>query len=352
MNNREMMMPKGRTIAGNMAGISLVEMMIAMLVGMILLAGIYRVFISTTTSYQFEAELSNVQENGRFAMEFLTRDTRQTGYRGCAGSQTNVVNTLNPGAGSLFDFDKAIEGYDDVVDPNAADFVAMGISPQVGTDVLVLRKLDSDVTVEIVDQMPTTSADLKITGGIVPAPLADNDIVMITDCQAASVFQITNFTDGALKANVVHNAGGSTSPGNATKDLGHSFGPGSEIAKMSTCIYFVDRDVNGEIGLYFKVNNDIPQMIVSGVETMQVTYGVDTDGDRDIDTFVDADAVADWATVLAARIGILVASTNEVQRGDVDDAAYTVNGINIPAANDRRMRQVFVTTVALRNRLP
>ena len=345
-------MPKGWNIVGNAVGISLVEMMIAMLVGMILLAGIYRIFISTTTSYQFEAELSNIQENGRFAMEFLTRDTRQTGYRGCAGSRVSVTNTLNPGAGSLFDFDRAIEGFDDVVDPAATDFADMGISPQVGTDVLILRKLDSDVTVEIVDQMPDSSADLKIIGGISPPPLADNDIVMITDCQAAAVFQITNFTDGTLKANVVHNAGGSTSPGNATKDLGHSFGPGSEVAKMSTYIYFVDTNANGEFGLYFKVNSGAPQEIVSGVESMQVTYGIDTNGDRNIDAFVVAGGVANWADVLAVRIGILVASTNEVQRGDVDIAAYNVNGTNIPAANDRRMRQVFVTTVALRNRLP
>lgn len=347
-----MMMPKRRTIAGNSAGISLVEMMIAMLVGMVLLAGIYRVFISSTTSYQFETELSNLQENGRFAMEFLTRDTRQTGYRGCAGSQVAVTNTLNPGAGSLFDFDRAIEGYDDVTDPAAAEFAAMGISPQMSTDVLILRKMDSDVIVEIVDQMPDTSADLKITGNVVPPPLADNDIVMITDCQAAAVFQITNFTDGVLKANVVHNAGGSTTPGNATKDLGHAFGPGSEIAKMSTYIYFVDTNANGEVGLYYKINAGGSQEIVSGVESMQVTYGVDTDGDRDIDTFVKAGGVASWANVLAARIGVLVASTDEVQRGDVDVAAYTVNGTNIPAANDRRLRQVFVTTVALRNRLP
>jgi type IV pilus assembly protein PilW len=339
---------------GNPAGISLVEMMIAMLIGMLLLAGIYRIFISSTTSYQFEEELSNLQENGRFAMEFLTRDARQTGYRGCAGSQATVTNTLNGGFGALFDFERAIEGYDDITDSNAADFLQMGISPLEGSDVLVLRKMNSDILVEIVEQMPDTSADLKVTGGIDPAPFDDGDIVMITDCQAAAVFQITNYTSGggSIKGNVVHNAGGSTVPGNATKDLGHSFGPGSEVARMVTSVYYVDTNANGVPGLYFKNGNAAPQEIVGGIESMQITYGVDTDGDRDIESYVAATGVADWGDVLAARIGLLVASADEVPRGEIDAAPYTVNGTVIPAANDRRLRQVFVTTVALRNRLP
>jgi type IV pilus assembly protein PilW len=353
MRNTRMSLFKRVSFLGGSAGISLIELMVAMLVGMILLAGIYRIFISTTTSYEFEEELSNLQENGRFALEFLTRDTRQTGYRGCAGSQVTVTNALNAGAGTLFDFDRAVEGFDDVADPAAADFVAMGISPQVGSDVLVLRKMDGDTTLEIVTQMPDTSADLKVTGGIIPQPLEDFDIVMISDCRAAAVFQITNFTDGggSIKADVVHNTGVGA-PGNATKDLGHSFGPGAEIAKMATFVYFVDTDANGEPGLYHKAGSGVPQEIVSGIESMQITYGLDTDGDRDIDTYVTAAGVADWARVLAVRIGLLVASIDEVPRGDIDTASYSVNGTDIPAANDRRLRQVFVTTVALRNRLP
>ncbi|ABA89396.1 type IV pilus minor pilin PilW [Syntrophotalea carbinolica DSM 2380] len=346
-------MPIGFTITGNSRGISLIEMMIAMLIGMLLLGGVYRIFISTTTSYRFEEELSNLQENGRFAMEFLTRDTRQTGYRGCAGSGVSVTNTLNAGAGALFDFDRAVEGYDDVADPNAADFVAMGITPIIGSDVLILRKMDSDVMVEIVEQMPDTSADIKITGGINPAPIADFDIVMVSDCQAAAVFQVTNYTDGggSIKADVVHNSGVG-SPGNATKDLGHSFGPGAEIAKMTTYVYFIGTNADGEPGLYYKVSSGVAQEIVGGIESMQITYGIDADSDRDIDSYVTAAGVADWATVLAVRVGLLVASMDEVLRGEVDAAAYTLNGTNIAAANDRRLRQVFTTTVALRNRLP
>lgn len=84
---------------------------------------------------------------------------------------------------------------------------------------------------------------------------------------------------------------------------------------------------------------------------MQILYGVDTDGDRAPDTYRNATAVtagADWPNVVTVRIGMLMRTVDEYG-ADVDNAVRAVNGTNIGPMNDRRLRRVFTTTLALRN---
>lgn len=64
-------------------GYTLIELMIAMLVGVFLISGAMQIFISTKQSNRMQENLSRLQENGRFAMEYLERDIRMTGYWGC-----------------------------------------------------------------------------------------------------------------------------------------------------------------------------------------------------------------------------------------------------------------------------
>lgn len=334
---------------GNMAGLSLVEMMIAMLVSLILLGGMHRIFTSTTTSYDFESEMSNLQENGRFSLDFLTRDIRMAGYRGCAGSNVDIFSTLNNSGDFLYNFDQAIRGYDDVADPPPTDL--SGIAPVLGTDVLVLRKQSTGDSVQITKQMPTTSADLTINN-VSTEPIKTGDIVMITDCQEAAVFQVThaNYPASGTDANMVHNTGEDT-PGNFQKDLQHVYDAGAEITVMQTQTYYIGTNgTTGRPGLFQRSGGVINEM-VSGVENMQITYGVDTNGNGTIDGYVVAGGVADWDDVLAVRVGLLVSSAEEIPRIEIDDVAHNVNGTTVAAANDRRLRYVFVTTVVMRNRL-
>ena len=58
------------------AGLTLVELMVAMVIGLLLLAGISQVFVSNKQTYRLLEAQSHVQENGRFAFEFMARDVR------------------------------------------------------------------------------------------------------------------------------------------------------------------------------------------------------------------------------------------------------------------------------------
>ena len=68
-------------------GMTLIEIMIALLIGAFLLGGVLQIFINSKQTYRMQENLSRLQENGRFAMEFLARDIRMAGYWGCISPQ-------------------------------------------------------------------------------------------------------------------------------------------------------------------------------------------------------------------------------------------------------------------------
>ena len=94
--------------------------------------------------------------------------------------------------------------------------------------------------------------------------------------------------------------------------------------------------------------------LVEAVETMQVRYGVDTDLDGAIDrydTANDVEDAGDWASVAAVRVAIVTRSPDEYGT-EVDETDYLVDDVIFDPVDDRRVRQVFVSTIAIRNRLP
>ena len=80
---------QGARAAHHQLGTTLVELMVATAIGLFLTAGIVALFASTRQTYRTTEALSLLQENGRFAMEYLSRDLRKTGYR-------DIINTSTP----------------------------------------------------------------------------------------------------------------------------------------------------------------------------------------------------------------------------------------------------------------
>jgi type IV pilus assembly protein PilW len=108
--------------------------------------------------------------------------------------------------------------------------------------------------------------------------------------------------------------------------------------------------------------------VAENVEDLDFLYGVDTDSDGTVDSYMSADTVAanQWRQVLSVRVSLVAVSAEAAKNlggkpqviylrdstGDgIADAQDAGNKPNDP--KDRlRLRQVFTTTVALRNRLP
>jgi type IV pilus assembly protein PilW len=107
------------------------------------------------------------------------------------------------------------------------------------------------------------------------------------------------------------------------------------------------------------VAEGVEEELIEGVETMQVQYGIDSNADNIRDgNYVAANAVSNWDTVMTVRVSLLLRTDNPMDGGNAMATSATVGGVTVtyPAdedgkRTDRFDRQVFTTTIALRNRI-
>ena len=334
-------------------GFSLVELMVSITIGLVLLAGVMSIFFSSRVTYIANENTARLQESGRVALDFLTHDVRAAGYMGCARA-VPFNTTLNNPTALLWDYSIPLQGFES--DGAGAWAPALGAgtldpAPINDSDVLVVRSLQRDGRALRVNfSLASLTSDPNV-GAMAPQPYADGSVMMITDCNASSVFQMNSWNAGQL----VHNVGGSTPPGNATTDLGYLYQVGARVAPLATYIYYVGTDpVTNLPGLYRQTGSTQPaELIIDGVQALQVAYGEDTNGDRIADQYVAADAVANWDRVLSVSMAMLVQSDESGTRTDVNTYPLLPAGIGgqtLGPFNDRRQRMVFTTTIALRNR--
>jgi prepilin-type N-terminal cleavage/methylation domain-containing protein len=87
----------------NKKGITLIELLVALVISGIVIAGIYRLFVVQSRAYTVQDQVAEVQQNIRTTMEILLRDLRMTGYdNDSLSSKVNVVNPIIIGDGSKF----------------------------------------------------------------------------------------------------------------------------------------------------------------------------------------------------------------------------------------------------------
>lgn len=341
----------------NQRGFSLIELMIAMVIGLILLLAVLQVFVGSSVTYGVQSGLAKVQENGRFAMSFISRDLRQAGYTGCSRN-TTLANTLNRnGSGavpSYLDMGQTITGFDDMNGTDAFDEV-----PIAGTDVIEVRYVDPNTSCDV-DQHVVNSANLHCTAD---HSFQRGDVLVVTDCKHTAIFQFSH--PGTGNHIVVHNTGNAVSPGNCTKGLGtpvvctangteYPFNDGV-IMKMAAYRYYVAESPRGEPALYRETignssgtANFQAQELLEGVENLQILYGEDANSDGSADYYVPFSEVAEEDDIVSVRVSLLIRSDqdNLVQ----GQQRIMFNGIET-TFNDGYLRKVFTSTIALRNRL-
>lgn len=328
-------------------GLTLVELMVAMVLGLVVIGGAISLTLANRQSYRTNEGLSQVQESARTAFELLARDLRQAGVSGC-DNEGQVANVLEPGGAEWWVGWFGLEGHDGGQDTSAVLFGVERGRRVAGTDAVQLQGIDG-IPLTIEDHDPVL-AEIQLNA--VAADIVAGDLMIACDFDHATIFQVSSYDAGAV---ALRHEMGVVSPGNCSTGLGfptdcssatgesHAFERNSFIGRFFATDWYIGQNGRAEEGgrslfrrRLVSGGNELTEEVVAGVTDMQLAYRVEGR-----DGFEDADDLAaiDWRNVVAVRVELTVDSADTRVSSDSDE-------------NSGRIQRTFTQIITLRNRVP
>jgi type IV pilus assembly protein PilW len=311
-------------------GLSLIELMVALVIGALLIAGAVTVFLQSRNTYRTSDVVSRMQEVGRYALDVISPDVRQAGFWGLTNRPMSFTNTAaavtkDCAAGFAVNIGVPIEGRDATA-TGGSGYNLAGCPAK---------------TVPLPAVTPVTWSDLLIVRrvGVDQAPLENKRLQIQTNRET-----IVLFSDGVRPA-------------------GYNVAPQSETHNLSVGAYYIGETpaVNGIRQFALRRQTLIagaagPEMrddeIVPGVQDMQVQFGLDVNGDGTVERYVNPeDAIPAGARIATVQVWLLVVS-DEREIGFTDsNRAYTYANASQTAAvfHDNRRRVLVSRTIQIRN---
>ena len=323
-------------------GLTLIELMVSLVLGLILVGGVLSIFVSTNQTARVNDNLMRIQENARIAFDLMARDLREAGQNPCGAKL--VANVLRS-AGSIpvwADWNAGtLRGYDNNEDETAIKAFGTTTNARVqGTDAVLMIKADSgDIAVESHD-----TAAFQFTLAT-ESNFQAKDIALVCDGKSAAIFQIDTVSSPGGVANKVigleadvtnincsnflaYTAPASNCPANTKKFEIGSETPEIKMAPLGSYFWYVGNAESGGRSLYrSKIshlkNNKIiimsPDEMIPNVQDLQITY-LTRNGTTGAlaDDWVAASSIADWADdslttqVVAVRLDVTLQSTENV----------------------------------------
>ena len=365
-------------------GLSLVELLVAMTIAMIILAGVTQTLLTNQKNQQWSDNVAYIQENARYAADLLSHDVRLAGYFGCAinNGATKYYNSVNPGGFSDFLDTRGLQGWDgtQTIPTDIATSADLwgSVSGNPKPDAFIVRRADDGLDLGVASHN-WHAAQFKLTNYNPMSP-GDLAIVVGSTCTNVSLVQMSGPSSGGTNVEFVHNTG-TGSPGNCTKIIKDSndpaypngfscsspggapskcggncqYSPGATIMRYVVHAYYIGKSVDDStVPALFRAqlqNNTstgnvsaVRDELVPGVEDMQVRYGVDEDGDGNADRYATATSLAsaDWDKVVSARIELVMRSYDQLlPKKQRKYLGHTYD--------DKYLRQQVNVTVRLRN---
>lgn len=345
-------------------GLSLVELMVALAIGSVLIAGAVYVYSQSRTSQRVSDTLARLQENGRFVLSIIEPDVQLAGYYGFTNS-ANEIRYIQDGntASSIPAVKIGLDGESDVVGgpqdcgtnfainvaasiegsndsyPFGVTCAAQGGGAQPETDTLTIRRAGRPpadgigAAVEgrtqlLVSRLSPTNVFMFSDGKLPPSPTPTADLVQVRDLVVRTYYVAQSSTDPDQ--------------------------PGLPALRVKSLVdnAFVDEE------------------LMRGVEDLQVQFGYDTgsyDGNLDIDAgldedgngipdapngiatrYVDPGEVPNGFQVVAVRVWVLLRA-EQPEVGYVDGKTYEYAGKTVGPKNDNFRRVLMSRTIQLRN---
>ena len=340
-------------LVGNSRGIGLVELMIAMTIGLVLLGGIGYIFLGSQQTFRTQDGFSRIQENVRYALDQVGVDVRMAGYAGCLNlasidpanptsiPRISVMANSPPAIGLA----EAMRGYDGT---NWVTMGAPGVAPAnwiSGTGVFVITRA-SEAGVNLTGNIVPTNANIQIAGN--PNNFVAGEALLVANCLTADLFRATTVSSGGGTVTIAH-----SNSSNTANFTINAYGDEAEMFRMISNTYFIGTNPAGVPALYRRPLDGNAEELVDNVENIVMRFGIDTDNDFVFNSYASASAVTNWRQVMTARLSMVFRSNSNNVATQVQPCVVENTPCPLPTNTaDRRLRQVATATFGLRNRLP
>jgi type IV pilus assembly protein PilW len=313
-------------------GVSLIELMVALVIGLFMIGGAIAVYLKAQDAYATTDATARLQENARYALGIIESDVRMANFWGLNNRPdfitANGSSAFPSDCGTTFatDVDNFLAGTNNTYSLSCG---ALGGGAVTGSDVLVVRHASAT----------------RITPQATPVAAAERDRVLVVSSRTAGQIFVPKDISNALP------------PGYATSDPVNA-PPLADTRQMVANAYYVSQNSSVASGYPALRRKHLvagpaigDEEILPGVQNLQFQMGVDTNEDGTADAFVNPGSVPADARPVSVRVWLLLRA-QDLDVSFSDSATYAFGDQTLPAPGDRYRRMLVSKTIQLRNARP
>jgi type IV pilus assembly protein PilW len=313
------------------SGFTLVELMIALVLGLIVAGGVVQIFVQGRQSYRIDQQVARMQDEARFALDEISSDLRMASYLG----ESLLPATVTQTAGLAVGVDCGPAGQ--------ANWV-LGLSDAVTSDINTLTTVDNATAgtaaaayscIDGGEMTPNTDvvSIKRVMGGVTAPANVQNGLIYIrSNGVLAAMYQgpvpvamAGPFSDREYQPRVYYIRNFSDTPGDGIPALCRKTLAAGAPPNMAT------------------------ECIARGIEDMQLEFGLDTDGDGIPNQYLTDPTLVQLQQVVTARV-FLLARTQDIDIQHTDNRTYQVSNAPAYTPGDNFHRRLYSITVGVYNR--
>ncbi len=297
-------------------GVTLVELMVALVIGLLVTLVVGTVFVQGSRAHAEDDRFARMIENGRFALDQITRDLRMISFWGEMLDPTSLTTALVAGEDC---------GIDLFNGTSAILFNNVHSSPAT-----VQFDIDADDCPDVTGTVREGTSQLAIKHAAGAALTADQE--------DGIVYLRSNGTAGSL----IDDAKTTALPA------------GFQDWQYTPSVYYISESDGTPMLCRTQMDGTALETITpdeclaTGVEQLHVQFGIDSDSDGAVNRYLSNPTAAQMASAITARVYVLVRS-DTIDPAYTNDKTYRLGDLDIAPGGDHYYRRVFSSTVKLRN---